>query len=144
MASCAQGVGAAGPSGSEGGVALVPAAASLPPSAGRPRSPLGPDPRLRGLLPPAGRLQEEPAAVAGSGRAAREDAGERGRRPGQVQLTACWAARGLRTCSASARCRRAQSGCGVCFHCCTVTFAQLLRARHVASQGALPHVCVFV
>lgn len=58
--------------------------------------PAGPDARVGGLLPSAGRLQEEQAEVAGSGRAAGEGAGQRGERPGQEELMAHPARRGQR------------------------------------------------
>lgn len=64
---------------------------------------LGPDPRVGGLFPFAGWLQEEQAEMASAGRAAGEDAGERGQRPGQAQLRSTRASVASRRMSASAR-----------------------------------------
>lgn len=77
------------------------------------------------LLPAAGRLQAQQAEVAGPGRAAGR-AGQRGRRPYPMQLTA-WAPGGmLATVAYMARPGWTLHGCVSPSHGCPGVFAQLL------------------
>lgn len=96
--------------------------------------PLGPDARVGGLFPFAGRLQEEQAEMASAGRAAGEDAGERGQRPGQAQLRSTRASVASRRTSASTR------GAGhcpgvVCASTAVFYFCTTSRAQHAVSLG---------